>query len=76
MRRAARCEAGRDILGTRIGAQRQDRNGAPAARQFHRANLAGGGQSIHNRHLDIHQDHVKFLGSGPVHRLAAMLDAG
>ncbi len=69
-----RLAAGLDLVGHGVGGERDDR-GAPGAKaQLGGADLAGGGEAVHHRHLGVHQHDVeRTLIEEGLHRLRAVL---
>ncbi len=60
------------LVGVGVGGQGDD--GGMAGGAFELADLAGGGDAVHARHLDVHQDDVEAAGAGGFDGLDAVDD--
>ncbi len=63
-----------DLVGHGVRGKGDDRRPRAAAAALHRPDGAGGGDPVHHRHLDVHQDQVVLPGVPRLHRQRAISD--
>ncbi len=66
----------RDLMLHRVGRQRHDRGALQTTFAFSSSDLPGGGNAVHHRHLDVHEDQVEPSAEPGVERLLSVVDDG
>ena len=71
----ARLAARLDMFRHGVGGQHKQRRAVPATLRLEGPDLSRGGQSVHHRHLHVHEDQVETSTPEGLERLAPIRDA-
>ena len=71
----SRAQACADVFFGGVGRQHDDREACLTGGDFQASNLLDRRQTVHHRHLHVHQDKIRPLTLEDLHRLLTVLDA-